>query len=637
MRLLSIAGLIGISLAATWPHLLLHAQAAPSAKWREIREHQPAALHLKLVLAKDLFFQGEKMDATLEFSNDDSNSPYSLMVGTGDPGAIFHATDEKGNAVIDPLQWRNDWYPMVIMGPVAMHPLGRYSLKLPANDTLRFDKPGVYTLYAHSHVTEGSSFTNRSGADLVSDETRITILPLTAEQEKATISGALRKIGESDSLDNSSVRDGIAELNCLQTPAARDELIALLARPELSRLARTGLLSAPDPSGEAQRILSAVQAGKLVLDVNGAELYGELKSSSLIRGSSPRDLPEQEAQKRFDELWNERDAAKQEILAAAIQAPRDHGPAYIEALWAAFQDAAIHKNPGEKDRDGGKARTAMAAHQLEFPAKHVQQLLDAWTHWGSADFLPLIRREAGPPANNFIALIALAGLQPDEARPRIIKELGLPDSRLFQGYYPASTLLCALPPMPLPQFNSLFRAKLAEAKGDAFPIIPVIGCFGSPALLPDVVESYQKYGRDPRCRWDDAILHSLFLYWLHSDPKAGAAALEQEIQSRGKEGGAFLLAVLRDPWIDDGLPVVQWALQSSNSDLVGEGVFLLEKHGSKSSIDSVIAALERFRSSTDDTKFSSYHARRLLKSERWQYTAGQKRRLEALASASKSQ
>jgi len=110
MQFPSLAGLIGISLAASSP-LLLHAQAAPLAKWREIRDHQPAALHLKLSLAKDLFFQGEKIDATLEFSNDDARSPYSLAVGTGTPGVVFHATDDKGNAVVDPLQWRNDWYP----------------------------------------------------------------------------------------------------------------------------------------------------------------------------------------------------------------------------------------------------------------------------------------------------------------------------------------------------------------------------------------------------------------------------------------------------------------------------------------------------------------------------------------------
>jgi hypothetical protein len=56
----------------------------------------------------------------------------------------------------------------------------------------------------------------------------------------------------------------------------------------------------------------------------------------------------------------------------------------------------------------------------------VKRLLDAWEYWGSVDFLPLVRREAAPPHDNLVALIALAGLRPDEARPRIIEDLKNP-------------------------------------------------------------------------------------------------------------------------------------------------------------------------------------------------------------------
>jgi hypothetical protein len=133
-------------------------QAAPTPPWQKVRYHQPAALHLKLTLNRDHFFQGEKIEATLEFSNDDAKKPFTLMVGTATPGAVFHAADANGGAVIDPLEWRDDWYPMAVTGPVAAHILGQYSLTLPINDRLRFDRPGVYTLYAQAWVTEGTSF-----------------------------------------------------------------------------------------------------------------------------------------------------------------------------------------------------------------------------------------------------------------------------------------------------------------------------------------------------------------------------------------------------------------------------------------------------------------------------------------------
>ena len=627
---ISLRVLLIAALPATCP---LYAGPVRSTGWQEIRDRQPPALHLNLVLTKGRFFQGEKIEATLEFSNRDEDKPYALPVGAGHPGAVFHAIDENGEELADPLQWRNDWYPTVITGPVGIHPLGRFILTLPVNDSVRFDKPGKYTLYAQSRVMEGSSFSERGGeAELVTDKTTIIILPLTADEEKAAIDAAMRKIGGSESGISSALREGVAELNFLQTSAARDALTLLLARPGLTPLVRAGFLTAPDHLVEAERIMQAVRAGKVVLDVNGAELYGELKSSSLILGPSPRQMSEEEAQQLSRELWKARSEAQQEVLAAAVQASGDQGPAHLQALWSAFQEVAIHKNPGENDRDGGKARAALAAHQLELPETHVRELLSAWDSWGSPDFLPLIRREAGPPANSLVALIALAGLRPDEARPGIIEELGLTDSRFFQGSYPASMLLCKIPPMPLPRFNALFREKLAGAKGSAFPIIPLIGCFGSPALLPDVEGAYRKYGREPRTGWDDAVLHGLFLYWLRCDPEAGAAELRAEIQSRGKSGWSFLLTILRDPWTDAGLPVTEWALQSSDPNLAGAGIFLLELHGPESLIDPVIAALERFHESAEDRKFSSSQAARLLKSERWDYSPGQKRRLEALAS-----
>jgi hypothetical protein len=480
-------------------------------------------------------------------------------------------------------------------------------------------------------------------AELVSDETTITILPLTADQEKAVISEAVQKIGESTSPDEAPVREGMAELCYLQTPSARDQLIILLGKPQLAGWVQDGFLGAPDPAAEADRIMKAVQDGKIVLDENGAELYGELKTANMIRGSSAAGLPEKEAQKRFDDLWKARKAAQQEVTAAAVTASGTKGPAYIEALWTAFLESAVHKNRGEKDPDGGNARAAMAAHQLELPVKHVKELLDNWSYWGSPDFLPLVRREANPPANNICALIALCGLQPDEARPLIIEEFQQPEPRFFEGHYPASILLPKIPPLPLPQFDSLFKKQLAAEKGNAFPIIPVIGCFGSPALLPDVLQAHRDYGADivqgnsyseP---WDIGIKECFFRYWLRCDPQSAAIGLEQEITLDGKHDNGFSLIFLRHPWTDSMLPVAEWELQSSNRRLASEGVSLLEEHGDEASIDPILTALERFRGSKEDVQISSYFAARLLKSERWHYSDVQARRLQALALAAPSE
>jgi hypothetical protein len=50
---------------------LSRVQAGIDEKWKEVRDHQPPGLQLKVTLSKHIFFQGERIDAKLDFSNDD--------------------------------------------------------------------------------------------------------------------------------------------------------------------------------------------------------------------------------------------------------------------------------------------------------------------------------------------------------------------------------------------------------------------------------------------------------------------------------------------------------------------------------------------------------------------------------------
>ena len=141
MRFLVLLGLAGILAGASANPPLFNPATSP-AGWQEIRDHQPAALHLKLTLAKDHFFQGERIDAALEFSNDDAQKPFSVIVGVAAPGAIFHAADESGHAVANPFQWSDDWIPRAINGPVGIHALP-YSLTLPIDQSPAGEGPGL--------------------------------------------------------------------------------------------------------------------------------------------------------------------------------------------------------------------------------------------------------------------------------------------------------------------------------------------------------------------------------------------------------------------------------------------------------------------------------------------------------------
>jgi hypothetical protein len=302
---------------------------------------------------------------------------------------------------------------------------------------------------------------------------------------------------------------------------------------------------------------------------------------------------------------------------APVQATENQGPAHVEALWTAFTEAVIvHSDPDDlSDNDGGRARAALAQHQLELSPAHVKKMIDTWPLWGSVDFISLIRREVKAGTNYPKTLVILAGVSPDEARPLVIADLSQPDSKLLYSNYDASYLFPYIAPMPLPQLDTLLRTKLAELGDDRVPIIPLIGCFGSDKLLPDVVDAFHKYGKD----WNDDIRQSFYLYWLRCDPEGGAKAFEQEIQSGTKRGWGFFYMTFTDHWTDRGLPVVRWALTNNNPTLTNVAITLLEKHGEKAYPLDVPA-----------------EAREILANVRWHLTAEQKKRLEAPASAPQS-
>lgn len=317
----------------------------PGTPWQKLRDHQPATLHLKLTLTKDHFFQGERIDATLEFSNDDASHPYMLTVGAGQPGGAFEASDAKGHPCVDPLEWFYNWYGIVGGGPVAEHPIGHDTLILPVNDTVRFDAPGTYTLFADSRLRDGTLEERKGFVEVVSDPVTITISGITPDQEKAVIAEALKNIAAGDPRSGEEIRHGTADLGYLQTPAASEELIRLLGQPDKSDFVYHPLISARDPAAVAAKILEQVRAGKLMLDDTGAEIYGLLKTAPMLPSPTPVGMPQKEISQRFEALRQARTAAQRDILAEAVAASGSAGKPSIEALWAAFEEQAIHRNP----------------------------------------------------------------------------------------------------------------------------------------------------------------------------------------------------------------------------------------------------------------------------------------------------
>jgi hypothetical protein len=309
--------------------LVLFGQIPPLSppEWRSIRQSQPEGLQLKLTLPKDHFYQGEMIKASLEFSNL-SPTPYHLWTGNYDrsgriPDIAFYAQDVAEQPVPDPLAW---YFVMGGMGGGMgnFQDLGKWTIALPVNQWLRFDKPGVYTLYAWSNrVQKGPKqhppgLAHRdAGIPLVSDKVEITIDPLSSEMEQQIIAQAKTDIARGGGL----AAPALARLRYLQTPAARAELIPLLADRNLAFDAAMGLCAAPDPGSEAPEILTAVGQGQLPLRGDITSFYSRLKMYDFVAKFLAQKNDPLAAQRFGREMQTTMTQAQDEITAAALKAP----------------------------------------------------------------------------------------------------------------------------------------------------------------------------------------------------------------------------------------------------------------------------------------------------------------------------
>jgi hypothetical protein len=189
------------------------------------------------------------------------------------------------------------------------------------------------------------------------------------------------------------------------------------------------------------------------------------------------------------------ETARKEILAAMLQGTPANGMARAEALWTSFQEMWSKQGlPADLDPDGGVARRALAEHQLDLSASTVHTLFVYWNGWGSAEFLPLARREVKAGRNEPYALIALATLSPDEARPKILAQMLRTNGDFFSGACPLT-----ISPMPMPELDAIFLQRIANRDDLPEYLAPAICIFGSAHILPEVLDYHRNHGFRQLC------------------------------------------------------------------------------------------------------------------------------------------
>ncbi|MGB8356204.1 MAG: hypothetical protein WCD79_20065 [Chthoniobacteraceae bacterium] len=612
--------------------------------WQGVRDKQPAGLHLTLTLPKTSYYLGEIISAKLVFSNE-TKDPYHMWMGTYDrsgriPDISFKAEGEDGAEVGDPLKWYLAHFGFFGGGIGNFTNLGTWGIELPANQWLKFEKPGVYKLYARStRVQPGDKDAPRDGVrppvELVSDPATITIVPLPADEEKAIIAQAKKDMDTTHQMGRDKVARAAAErLRYLQTPAACDALLQLFDTP-YSTEAMMGLCSTMEPPALTEKILAGVKEMKLGLSDPLLQFYSSLKNGGSLYVVKPG------GGTSADDLRLELDnAAKSGITEDGS------GDVFFSNLVTLFCN-----DPHEP-----KLRAIMIKRQLDLPQKQIDDLLrddrNPFKKKSAAitdkDFLPLLREQVKPEIHNPYALAALVAVAPDEARPIIIEDIKrdhpiyIPTDHVFR---PDMDLFAhvSLPEREMPALDPILREKLPRktyGQDDLETTMILIERYATKALLPEVVALYKA----DEGRWQCVLQASALRYWIRCDPNIGVQALGDVLKRDGKtDTGCFrivLTDVLQKAWVEQALPLVLSATSNENLDVVRSAAGLLEAHAGPEAIDNVIAAIERISALPVPEKGNErlrllYEPRGLtellLGSKRWMLSRAQLERLEKVA------
>jgi hypothetical protein len=609
-----------------------HAQfvSPETIDWHKVRAAQPEGLSLHLEVPKSSYHQGEIIEATLTFRNS-SSQPYHLWAGTYDrsgriPDIVFHAVDAEGKPVPDPLRW---YFERGGMGGGLgnTRDLGEWKITLSANQWLRFDRPGTYTLRAFSNrVRKGDQFERgNQGIELVSDPVTLTMTTLRPADEHRLIGRAVTQLNAG----GEEAATGAATLRFLGRPASRAALLPVLSSPGLSHEAAFAFYAAPHPADEAPAILEAVRTGKIKFDPGLTHTYATLKTADFRFHPLPKTPEEQEALvKKFQSAFQ---AATGEITAAATAASGGRGPDFYQTIITTlFQDPVNRP----------KARAELVKVQLDLTPEQADTILRNWQNFGGEDFLPLVRKMVGAPAYNSHALKALAEIQPHEARPLIVEDIQREEPRYLvpkAASRIANAPLLSLPARPIPELEAYFQEQLSKEHPPQLDLVmDAINRYGSPKLLPALIDFY----RPKEGRWACDIQTNVLQFWLRHDPPAGVEALKRALAAREHTRcyTNVLSEVLITEWNEAALPVVVAALDDPDPEVALSAIPVLEAHADASHLGSALATLQRAASAATGENMRVYYAthnaaQKLQRGTRWKLDESQKQQLAEIANS----
>lgn len=531
-------------------------------------KQNPAGLIFALRTAdgRKRFHQGETIRVTLSFAAVRPGLRLNTFIG-GRPGLTAFGTFQAASAAglsdgaVDPLRELPPPLGFAYEGPPPPAPvkLGAtpYELSFNLNEWLRFDRPGMYRVYASA--TRVFEETNKPAQALgpffppgvmpaVSNALELEVVPADDVWLKAQWPGALKQLsaGTTRGYGLPLERDAPtveADARFLDTPAATQAIIERMGQGVAPRSSMDETWAwQPALIGRRDRAGTVVLMERSMVRRDYAVTQGFLDTLALLRALpraprragdditviSRRRKIESERQAFISEEWT-RAAASVGIKTSSARALTLH--TLLETAWS---NAELAKNPGVvKCLPQLKLQLVPVFDALpELPLKYF--LGSEWPQVGSPQLLPALLRlwnrppgaEAWPPEEHSLVLRRIREIAPDTGRRLIVEEIRHPAHAID-----ASTL-GLLPDKTLPALDAILAARLERAKvaDEKFETTcALIERYASASIAQRVRQIYT--AQDD---WSCAPQSAMLAYLLRTDPDRGAALIEKALMRRAR-------------------------------------------------------------------------------------------------------
>jgi hypothetical protein len=578
---------------------LAAATSAPSIAPQPVTA-APVTLTFRLADQRRQFRPGEVIPIELEFSSTTAKR-FTVDGATYDRSGrltidefVIDRIDDVSDAMLDYFGSIGGYMGGGIrsMGVLGESP---FTVKLELNEWFRFDKPGMYTLAVRSRRVIDESVTPHAVVPVESNTVSFEILPRDATWEASQLETARRIVDANG--PPLGARPGCRKMRFLGTVAAAMEMIRRYgADPDqgCDFEYMVGLFGAPNRAA----VVRAMEAGLRAAGQPVTGSYLRTLSTLSVYLQHPEFRPAQTREtkgrlvagaelSRRSDLIDAVLSVYGDMLAAAMPDKTDRA----RAITLAEAQALVQR---QLSAGSPTSRDQLAAAFLDLPVERQASLLEyQWRTVAGPAMLPALRRLVDAPPSNAsslpdLALRRLAQLAPDEARPRIVREIQNPRR--------GATLktLGSLSDAELPDLDDALAANFEASNSEIHAAL--VQRYATRKIAPRILASAGDKIGSMACSQQASIL----AYFLRVDEATGSMLLDRAMTSRATGCWTFLnqIAALRMT------PVVQTRaiadLDNPDPDVVIAAIQTLGQHGSPAALEQLRMAFQRWHATWAD-------------------------------------